>query len=184
MTIVLVLDNRPLTEAEFLAICETPERIELFDGSLYITADPAPLHQHFSAMLAMALRPAAERAGLHVLRGANVRLRPNRVPIPDLVLTAAIDFGEPVVDGSAVRLVCEVLSPHNAAIDRVLKMHYYAAAGIPWYLLVDPNTGTLQLFELVGEIYKEHSAGTPGVPLRLSDPVVVSIDPAELLPPS
>jgi Uma2 family endonuclease len=184
MTVAIVLDNQPFTEPSFLAIGETPERIELFDGSLHVTPVPHPRHQYVSAHLASALLPAAKTGTLHVLKAVNVRCGPNRIPIPDLVITTEIDFDEPVIDASAVRLVCEILSPSNSDTDKVLKMHYYAAAHIPWYLLVDPADGAMQLFARDGEAYRVHSAATPGVPLRLTDPVAATIDPADLLPPS
>ncbi|MEU4687512.1 Uma2 family endonuclease [Actinoplanes sp. NPDC023714] len=172
-----------VTETEFLSIGDTPERIELFDGSLHVTPAPTPRHQYISSELHAVLKSAAHRAGLYVLDAVNVRVGPDRIPIPDLVITGEIDFDELVVDASAVRLVCEILSPTNGTTDRVLKMHYYAAAGIPWYLLVDPHEGTLQLFALDGSTYREHAAGAPGDPLRLGDPVAVTIDPERLLPP-
>ena len=111
------------------------------------------------------------------------RLRPGRIPIPDLVLTTEIDFDELVVDATAVRLVCEILSPSNAATDRVLKMHYYAAAGIPYYLLADPHTGALALHGLGDGSFQERAVVKPGELLRLTEPVRVDLDPADLLPP-
>jgi Uma2 family endonuclease len=183
MTVAIVLDNKPFTESDFLAIGETPERIELFDGSLHVTPAPLPRHQYVCTKLAFALSPAAQTAGLHVLETVNVRCAPDRIPIPDLVITTDIDFDELVIDASAVRLACEILSPSNSTIDKVLKMHYYAAAEIPWYLLIDPVPGTMQLFSLAGQVYQEHAAAAPGVPLQLTDPVVATIDPADLLPP-
>ncbi|WP_433827226.1 Uma2 family endonuclease [Actinoplanes sp. CA-015351] len=174
---------KPVTESEFLSIGETPERIELFDGSLHVTPSPTPRHQRISTRLAIMLTPVVESAGLLLHEAVNVRVGPGRIPIPDLVITADIDFDQLVVDASAVRLVCEILSPSNGDTNRVLKMHYYAAAGIPWYLLVDPRDGTLQLFALDGSVYREHAAGAPGSPLQLTEPVAVTIDPAELLPP-
>ena len=172
-----------MMESEFLSIGETPERIELFDGSLHVTPAPTPRHQHTSNGLHSALGPAAHRAGLHVLEAVNVRVGPDRIPIPDLVITGEIDFDELVIDASAIRLVCEILSPSNADTDRVLKMHYYAAAGIPWFLVVDPQDGILQLFALDGSAYRQHATGSPGVPLQLTDPVVATIDSERLLPP-
>ena len=83
-----------------------------------------------------------------------------------------------------MRLVCEIISPSNAATDKVLKMHYYAAAGIRWYLLVEQDTGTLRLFELSGDRYVEHSSAKVGETLELTTPVSVIIDPRDLLPPS
>ena len=184
MTSAIFSDGRPMSEQQFLALGETPERIELFDGSLHVTPAPTPRHQRMSFELAVVLRPAAQRAGLHTLEAVNVRLRPDRIPIPDLVITSDIDFDELVIDASAVRLVCEVISPSNAATDKVLKMHYYAAAGIPWYLLVEQDTGTLRLFELSGDKYVEHSSAKVGQTLEMTAPISVVIDPRELLPPS
>jgi Uma2 family endonuclease len=183
MTSAIFTDGRPMSEAEFLALGETPERIELFDGSLHVTPAPTPRHQRVSFKLAAAIEPAAEPAGLHVLEAVNVRLRPDRIPIPDLVITGDIDFDELVVDASAVRLVCEIISPSNAATDRVLKMHYYAAAGISRYLLVEQQTGTLRLFELAGDKYVEAQTAKAGEVLRLTEPVVVDLVPEDLLPP-
>jgi Uma2 family endonuclease len=183
MTSTIFKGDRPLTEAEFLAIGETPERIELFDGSLHVTPAPTPRHQRFSGRLLMMLTPVAEQAGLHVHEAVNVRLRPDRIPIPDLVITTDIDYDELAIDSSAVRLVCEILSLSNGDTDRVTKMHYYAAAAIPWYLLADPRTGELRLYAISDDKYVLHARAEPGGFLQLTDPVRVTIDPAELLPP-
>lgn len=175
--------RRPMTEEEYLALGETPDRIELFDGNLFVTPAPTPLHQYVSSELSQALKPAARRAGRFVLEAINLRLQPGRVPIPDLVITDPIDFGELVVDAGAVHLVCEIISPSNASVDKVQKMHYYAAAGIPWYLLVEQETGTLHLYRLSGRVYAEHSVTRPGEVLELTEPVVATLVPEELLPP-
>jgi Uma2 family endonuclease len=183
MTTAIFSDGRPMTEAEFLAIDETSERIELFDGSLHVTPGPNPRHQKISRRLANALDPGAEAAGLQVLEGVNVRLAPNRVPIPDVAITTDIDLDESIIDVTDVRLVCEITSPSNAATDKVLKMHYYAAAGIAWYLLVDPRARSLRLYRLVGNTYVEHAVSESGEVLRLTDPVPAVLDPEALLPP-
>lgn len=183
MTSAIFTDGRPWTESEFLALGETPERIELFDGSLHVTPAPTPRHQYISGELLVALRPAARTAGLHVLEAVNVRLRPDRIPIPDLVITSDIDFDELIIDAAALVLACEIISPSNAATDRVLKMHYYAAAGIPWYLLIEQETGTLHLYRLTDGTYTEHSVTKAEEILQLTEPVVATISPAELLPP-
>jgi Uma2 family endonuclease len=178
MTWAFLTVGRPMTEASYLALGETPDHIELFDGSLYLTPPATPRHQHVCSRLAVALADAAP----HVLRSVNLRLRRHRILIPDLVLTDEIDLHQLVVDAGAVRLVCEVLSPSSSATDRVLKMHCYAAAAIPWYLLVEPDTGTLQLYRLTGTAYAEHSVTVVGDVLRLTDPATVTLDPAALLP--
>ena len=183
MTTAIFSDGRPMSEQEFLNIGETPERIELFDGGLHVTPSPTPRHQMISRRLANALDAGAQAAGLQVLEAVNVRLAPSRIPIPDLAVTGDIDLDELVIDARDVHLVCEILSPSNQATDKVLKMHYYAAAGIAWYLLVDPSARSLHLYRLAGKGYVEHAAGKEGDALRLIEPFVATLDPAVLLPP-
>ena len=173
-----------MTEAEFLAIGETPERIELFDGSLHVSPGRIPRHQKICQRLTSLMDDGAEAVDLQVLEGVNVRLRPNRIPVPDLVLASAdIDLDKLVVGAGDVRLVCEISSPSNASVDKVLKMHWYAEAGIPWYLLIEHDTGTARLYELAGRTYGEHTVAKRGEILELTEPVVATIDLAELLPP-
>jgi Uma2 family endonuclease len=183
MTSSVFSNGRPMTESEFLALGETSQRIELFDGSLHVTPASSLLHQRISRRLANTLDEGADAAGMAVHEAINVRLRPDRIPIPDVVITAAVDFTELVVDASVVRLVCEIASPSNGTTDRVLKKHFYAVAGIPWYLVVEQDTGTLTLYRLDGDEYQEHSVTEVGETLHLSEPVVATIKPAELLPP-
>lgn len=172
----------PMTEQEFLALGETSERVELFDGSLYVTPAPTPRHQVISRRLANLLDPGALAADLTVVEAVNVRLQPGRIPIPDLVVTTDVDLDVLVIDAEAVLLVCEIVSPSNASTDKVLKMHYYAAAGIPWYLLVEQETQALHLYELAAGHYQERSVTKPGDVLRLTEPVVATIVPEDLLP--
>jgi Uma2 family endonuclease len=47
--------------------------------------------------------------------------------------------------------VCEILSTGRRAHDRVLKLHVYATAGIPWYWLVDPAERTVEVLRLNAE---------------------------------
>ncbi|BFU42413.1 Uma2 family endonuclease [Krasilnikovia sp. MM14-A1004] len=171
--------GQPWTEEDYLALGETPDRVELLDGSLLVSPNPSLRHQHIRVEIERALGGGA----LHALGVINVRLRPNRIAIPDLVLTGPVDFDAPVINADAVHLVGEVLSPNSAATDEVLKMHYYAAAGIPWYLLVEQETGALHLYRLSGDTYVEHSSARPGAVLVLKDPVEAAIRPEDLLPP-
>jgi Uma2 family endonuclease len=183
MTSAIFGRGRSVTEEEFLALDEISERVELFDWSLNVTPAPTPLHQYISGELFVALRPAARKMGLYVLEGVNVRLQLGRIPIPDLIISEKIDYRNPVIDASAVRFVCEIVSPSNAATDKVLKMHYYATAGIPWYLLIEQDTGALHLHELIGNHYVERSVTKMGEALHLTDPVDATLYPADLLPP-
>lgn len=180
MTSAFVLERpEAWTEERYFALGETNARVELFDGSLLVSPAPTVRHQDLSALLREAMLPGAKNAGLKVYLAVNVRLKPGRIPIPDLVVTEPVARDTLVLDGAGVRLVCEVTSS-NAAADRVLKMHYYAVAGIPWYLLVDPDPVTLTLYRLDGDHYVQDASAKPGEILTLTEPVAAELDPAAL----
>lgn len=169
------------TEAEYLELGETPDRVELFDGSLVVTPSPIPNHQHISRRLANAFDGPATPVGLQVYLAINLRLKTNRLSIPDLVVVRPIDRSVLVVDASSVELVCEITSPSNAATDRVLKMHYYSEANIPWYLLIEPRPDlSMKLFRLQGGKYVPAAEASHGETLRMTEPFEVELDAAGL----
>lgn len=182
MTAAAFDHDGPWTEEEYLALGETPQRVELFDGSLHVTPAPTPRHQRIARRLGNALEAASEAAGLELLDAVNVRLREDRVTIPDLVITDPIDLKDLYVGAFDVRLVCEIVSPGNAATDRVLKMHCHAAAGIEWYLLVEQDTLVVHLYRRRPDgHYVEQAIAAPGGALELTEPVHALIRPESLL---
>ena len=61
-------------------------------------------------------------------------------------------------------------------------MHYYAAADIEWYLLVEQETGTLHLYRRHGRHHREESVTKLGAVLELAEPVRATIRPEDLVP--
>jgi Uma2 family endonuclease len=169
------------TEADYLAISEAPDRIELLDGSLIVSPAPSRRHQRATRRLANSIEAAAESVGLSVYDAVNVRLGIDRIVIPDLVVTDADDEGT-FLDAEQVFLVGEIVPPGNAAADRLLKTQLYAIARIPWYLLVeqDGDSHSLRLHRLDGEHYVEDRIAKAGETLSVTDPFRWVIDPATL----
>jgi Uma2 family endonuclease len=85
------------------------------------------------------------------------------------------DDRQSVFEAADVAFVVEVVSPGNAAAERVLKMQLYALAGIPWYLLVQHAPLELKLFRLEGPHYAEHSMAVDGDIMRLAEPFPAEI---------
>src|SRR5258706_9873557 len=95
----------PWSEEEYFALGETPNRIELIDGGLWVSPAPNKPHQDISFLLMAAIRPAARSAGLRAYEAANVRLGPDRIVISDLVV-ADTDPRSGATDASEVVLIC------------------------------------------------------------------------------
>lgn len=172
----------PWTEEEYFALGETIARVELFDGSLSVSPSPNHDHQYLTRMLANALDEPAGAAGLVVYTDVDVRLQSLRIVEPDVIIRSPAPEGIQATDARDIQLVCEVTST-NVATDRVLKMHYYATARIPWYLLVDPAGPVLLMYRLAGDRYVLDQAAKPGELLRLTEPVSLELDPGTLRRP-
>ncbi len=92
--------------------------------------------------------------------------------IPDLIVGSLHRLAT-VADAGEVEMVGEVTSESTTGIDRVLKMRFYAQAGIEWYLLAEPDLEeyasiTLRLHRLEGApVDPRHENVVPG---RLTRP--------------
>lgn len=183
---VAVLEHpEPWTEDEYFALGETADRIELIDGCLWLKPGSPSGHQAISSLLTMAVVPAARAVGFWAVRAVNLRLVPQRIVIPDLVVFDGSPLGD-ITEAAEVVLAGEITAPGTAALDRGLKMHFYAAARIGWYLLVEPDmtdyeSVTLRLFRLQGEHYLEHAIAKHGEVLRSDLPFPLEISTEDLV---
>ena len=182
MSVAMLEHPEPWSEDEYFSLGETSNRIELIDGSLWVSPAPSKRHQHIAFLLAKGLYDAAERAGLLVLQDVNLRLAGGRILQPDIVVADTDDTGS-TVEAAEAKLVAEVVSPGNAGTDRLLKPQLYAAAGIAWYLRVEQphDSVELHLERLAGDHYVPAVVASPGQALVSGEPFPFELDIASLL---
>ncbi|NMO53652.1 Uma2 family endonuclease [Actinoplanes sp. TBRC 11911] len=179
MTTTITEHFGPWAEADYLGLDTGINRVELINGNLLVSPWPDNCHQIALAPLVFGTMRAARKAGLHAVGNVWVRLTADTIVIPDVV---AVDKrqNEDVTDVSDVILLGEVISPTTELIDRVLKAHLYAAAGIGWFLTVELEPAVVRLQRLQGDRYFEHAVAVAGQTLKSSFPFPFSITVDEL----
>jgi len=138
-------------------------RWELIDGVAYdMTPSPSFDHQHISFCLQKAIDAALEdakrKAGggdCQVLAAPLDVFLPSGVVQPDLVVVCdPMKKSKRGVEG-APDLVVEILSPSTAQKDWTHKRWAYEAAGVPEYLIVDPDERVAVMLRLEAGRYEE-----------------------------
>lgn len=170
------------TEERFLELPTNRRRVELLDGALLVSPNPARPHQRLSSRLWAALDLACPD-DLEVQEAVNVRLGPERILIPDLAVVTLLDPDGVTCAASEVRLVVEILGPNRRRTGEAVKPALYAAAGIPHYLRIDltPDGPDATGYALSDGHYRETTRARPGERLHLTDPVALDVDLAALV---
>ncbi|WP_042395763.1 Uma2 family endonuclease [Streptacidiphilus carbonis] len=149
--------------------------VELLDGELVMQANPGSIHDLPGRAF---VRRTPEPFAAWSERG--VFLADDYRPRADAVVVRAEDTPLTMDDWPSQILlaVVETVSTTRAAIKRDWedKRLAYAAAGIPVYVIVDPNDAGWHVLELDGSRYVETTQGVFGQPLRMPDPMDFTID--------
>jgi Uma2 family endonuclease len=169
----------PWTEEDYLDLSpELPGRVELVDGALLVSPLSAIPHFRLIKEVTNLLDRTCPSLAWEALPGARVRLWPDHIREPDVVVIRAGLQGKKV-DVADVLMLVEVTSPGNFRQDMIVKHGDYAEAGVPFYLRVDLHKGvdelTASAFELVDGAYREFASAADGV-LRLPRPWPVEAD--------
>ena len=130
-----------VTEAGFLSLPESMQRMELIDGEVYVPPSPTYWHQETLSRIMTALRGwAAKQPGPVTVCQApmDVRFGAGRILQPDgFVLFSSVPPQHEGPIAEAPALCIEVLST-NRAYDRVTKRYIYAEAGVRELWSVEP----------------------------------------------
>lgn len=148
---------RALTHRDLDHTPNDGNRWELIDGSFVVTPFPNVPHQVAATRLTTILDAHVRRHDLGMVFAAGLKVvldEPTGVG-PDLVFVSSAKLGRLRDDGyhGAPDLVVEVLSS-KPELDTVVKLHKYAAAGVPNYWIVDPTGRTVKEYCLVGDMYR------------------------------
>lgn len=182
--------HEPLTQAEvllegFLAL-DTPEgfRAELIEGEIVVTPPPDGDHEDYIGLI---VDQVARRARTRMQFSGNKGLRlrsgggcPKNHAIPDGTF-APLDLrlfrgAAPWMPCEGIALVVEVTSTKPQA-DREAKRRCYARGGIPLYLLIDRDAGSVTLFSDPEDAdYRQHLTIPYGKPLPLPEPFAFDLE--------
>lgn len=156
------------TEADYLALDATC-LAELNDGVLELPEMPDRLHQWLQKTLLRWLDDFVTRHRLGEVHGAPmpIRLRTGTLREPDVFFLATHRLPpdlHAIPDGADLAIEIVSTTPKSRKHDWVTKRAEYAAAGIPEYWIVDPETETITVLMLpAGQTeYVVHGAFRPG----------------------
>lgn len=182
------------TYADLLALPEGALG-EIVAGELHLSPSPRPRHSRTQRALGSFIgRPFDDDdghggpGGWWILTEVDVRLSPHDIVRPDLAGWRRERLGADPWDTLPIEVVpdwiCEVLSPGNAAHDRVTKRRLYARHRVPYYWLVDPQTRTLEALRLEGELWVETGSWGQGDVARVEPFDAVELDVGRLFVPT
>lgn len=124
------------------------KKYEVINGDLYVSPSPAWKHQLQLSNLFEFVKVwvRLHRLGYVVTAPTGVVLDDENGLEPDLIYLS--HAREHFITARGVEgppdLVVEVLSPSTEARDRGLKLHWYAASGVPHYWILDTNGPTIE----------------------------------------
>jgi Uma2 family endonuclease len=129
-----------VSEADFLGLPETTDRVELLDGEVVVSPSPHLWHQEVLQRLVFALRSWRQQAGIAATIGLapqDVRFARGRILQPDaFVVLEELPFSHEGPLDRIPELCIEVVSG-DRVYDRVTKRLVYAAAGVQEYWVVE-----------------------------------------------
>lgn len=152
------------------ALPEGQTGLVLEPGELTVMSRPHPKHQRAAKGLLRALGPMdvdAGGTGWWILGEVEVRLGDALLVVPDLI-GYRVERVPELPNENPLSVVpdwaCEILSPTTARDDRLKKLRLYAAHGIAWTWIVDPDARTIECFQATGGLPRQVEVAIEGAP--------------------
>lgn len=184
---LLPMGGASVQQAFALFSAAAPEgwRVELIEGEICVTPPANGEHEEIVSEVNHQVGRKAGDASLRNFTGIGLNVpgaSETGHVIPDLVIAPKGSFGdqEEWHDPSAALLVAEVTSDSTAVKDRDKKIHGYARANIPVYLLIDREEGQVTVYsEPSGDEYAKGAQHKMGLVVPLPAPLGFDLDTAE-----
>lgn len=143
--------------------CQWEGRWEIIDGVPFAMSPlPTGKHQWISGRLFVLFEEELKNCNhCNVSLPMDWKVSDMTVVQPD-VFVACFDFKSLKYLTEAPAIVVEILSPSTRDKDVSLKMEIYLAAGVKYYLILDPENDTYRVLQLSGENYKTVQSGHDG----------------------
>ncbi|MEV1081607.1 Uma2 family endonuclease [Streptomyces sp. NPDC050211] len=160
-------------------------RVELIEGEIYVTPPANGEHEEFVSELVDQVTDRRPDRSLRNYTGIGLNVpgaSDTGHVVPDLAVApkGSFDSAEEWHDPSAVLLVAEVTSDSTAVRDREKKIHGYARAGIPVYLLIDREEAEVTVYsEPSGDDYAQGAKHKLGLAVPLPEPLGFELDTGE-----
>jgi Uma2 family endonuclease len=128
---------------------------ELVDGIPYaMSPSPVPNHQWVATNLGAEFRRALKNSGCSckTYMPVDYKLSDDTVFQPDLLVVCQ-PISKKYLDFPPA-IVVEILSEATRMKDRNIKYPKYEAEGIPYYLMIDSDTNTVEIYQLIDGRYQ------------------------------
>lgn len=177
-----VLDREgPWTEDAWFALTRDAlergdGRVELVDGALLV--GPGPVGERADAVERVREAVAAGLPeGLRVVGPVALRLGPDCVLVPDLVVTRAGPDGDgpEIIDAGDTLIVVEVVGPEHGAVHRVFKPQIYARSRIPYAMTVEHDGSSAHADMIISGRYHQYASAAGHDPLVVEEPFPLEI---------
>lgn len=184
--------KRPATYDDLLRVTEDV-RAEIVAGELVVSPSPLPRHSRAQRAIGRYVGGPFDDddghggpGGWWILPEVDIALGVHDVVRPDVAGWRRARLPAPW-DARPIEIapdwICEVVSPSNAAHDRVTKRRLYAEHGVASYWIVDPDARTLEALALSAGGWHEIGSYGDGDVARISPFEEIELDGGRLFPP-
>ena len=157
----MMVDQVKMSVAEFMAMPESTEPIELINGELVVSPTPVDKHQEAVGETFFILKQITRQnpeKGLVKCAPLDVHFDDENVFQPDVFWISKPEsrckLGKDGYWHGAPDLVVEVLSPSTARNDRGRKYDLYEKYGVREYWILDPDGRYAEVYQLIGTEFK------------------------------